>query len=166
MITTTEESIVDFWKERGFEPALRYTADGISCWDIDTPVDHQDLKHPEYVNMLIQEKLALPAIIRRRLQAPVYTIKSGKHYAMVDQEEFEHVVPVSRSRQLLQFAFTNPSTGMCPDIVALKDAKAVRSVLQRIQKSGAQGIMCLVTAEVAETIEIDEALRSLKELLH
>lgn len=166
MITTTEESIVNFWKEREVEPSLRYTSDGISCWDIDVPGDHQDLKHPDYVGMLVQEKMSLSSIIRRRLQVPVYTMKSGKHYAMVNQPGFERAVPVSRSKQLLQFAFTDPNTGVCPDIVALKDAKSIRGVLQRMQKSGAQGIMCLVTAEIAETIEIDEALRSLEELLH
>jgi hypothetical protein len=166
MITTTESSIVDFWKERGFEPSLKYTSDGISCWDIDVPGDHTDLKHPEYVGMLIQEKMAFPAIIRRRLQAPVYTVKSGKHYAMVNQPEFENSVPISHSKQFLQFAFTNPGTGACPNIVPLKDTKSVRGVLQRMKQSGAQGVMCLVTSEVAETIAIDEAIRSLDELLH
>jgi hypothetical protein len=166
MITTTESSIVNFWKERGFEASLKYSADNISCWDIDVPEDHTDLKHPEYVGMLIQEKMAFPAIIRQRLQAPVYTIKSGKHYAMVDQSGFENTVPISRSKQLLQFAFTNPGTGACPNIVPLKDTKSVCGVLQRMQKSGAEKVMCLVTSDVAETIAIDAAIRSLDELLH
>jgi len=166
MITTTEDTIVGFWRERGFVPLLKYKTDGIHCWDIDVPEDHPDLKHPDYVSLLVQEKMSFPSIVRRRLQVPVYAVKSGGHYAMIDQPDVGRAVPMSRSKHLLQFALTNPGTGVCPNIVPLKDAKDVQSVLQRMQQSGAQGVVCFVTSDIAETIEIDEAIRSLGELLH
>jgi hypothetical protein len=166
MITTTVDQIVEFWKERGFSPELRYSCDGISCWNIDVPEDHGDLKHPDYVGMLIQEKMAFPSIIRRRLQPVVYTLKSGKHYAMVEQPGFDCVIPLSRTKHLLQFGFTNPATGECPAIVPLKTTEQVHSVVKRLKNSGARGVMCIVTPEVAETIDIDEALRSLEQPLH
>lgn len=137
MITTTEQAITEFWEKRGFGATPKYSSDGITCWDIDVPEDHEDLKDPEYISLCIQEKMAFPGIIRRRLSAPVYTIKSGQHYAMVNQPQFERSVPMSHSKQLLQFAFTNPATGMCPAIVPLQDTARVRDVLQRMKKSGA-----------------------------
>jgi hypothetical protein len=166
VVTTTESAVVDFWKERGFDPKLKYAVDEISCWDIDVPEDHQDLKHPDYLGLLIQEKMAFPALIRRRLRPPIYTVKSGQHYAMVEQPGFERVVPMTRSRQILQFGFTNPATGECPTIVHLKTTAHVQRVLRKMKNSGAKGIMCLVTPKVAETIAIDEAVKSLEALLH
>ena len=168
-ITTNDESIVSFWKERGFDATLKYEAEGISCWDIEVPDDHEDLKSPDYLDLCIQEKMMMPALIRRRLQPPVYTAKSGGHFALVrlqNEQDLGSLVPMSRSKELLEFAATNPTTGECPDIVPIKDIKQIKRLLNRAHKSGAAGVLCFVTGRFTETISMGEAVKSLEQTIH
>lgn len=161
MIATTSTDVVDFWGRRTFGAKTRYIVDGIACWNIDVPEDHPDLKHPDYIGLLVREKMAQPSIIRRRLAPPLFSVKKDGHFALVSQPGFENVVPVSRTKQLLQLGFTNPATGECPDIVQLKPTKKIQRVLHRMQQSGASGVMCVVTSDAAETYDINAAIASL-----
>ena len=111
MITTYDPDVVRYWTERDSKPCSALDFDGICYWQIDVPEGDARLRDPEYVQLLLRGKFLLyPAILRKRLELPLYTITQGGLWAetRIGDDNEIRAVPLSRDKRLLQFAYGDP----------------------------------------------------------
>lgn len=157
-VTTALKDIADFWSERGIEPAVMYTLDGITYWRIEVPDDHEMLGHPSYVGLVVQEKLNWRHVLHKRMQPVLYSVKKGGHYADVRDPGGNRAVPMARSRELLKKALTHPETQTCPEIIPLKKSDKIHKMLVKAHRAGVDRILFFAADEFTETFSLEEAL--------
>ncbi len=157
-ITTCLKDIADFWSKQGFDPKILYHLDDISYWRIEVDDGHKMLGHPDYVGLILKEKMHWRHLLHKRMQPVLYSAKKGSHYADVRDPEGNRAVPLARSRKLLKKALTDPDTNTCPDIVSLKKLNKIHHILTKAQREGVDHILFFATDEFTETFSLDEAL--------
>lgn len=158
IITTTLEDIADFWAERGFEPDLLYHLDGVSYWKVEIDDKHEMLGHPDYIGLLVKEKMNWRNIVYKRMRPVLYTVKLDKHFADVRDPQGKRAVPLARDKELLKKALTNTETEECPTIVPLKKSEKVHRVLSQAHQSGVDRVLFFATDRFTETFSLEEAL--------
>jgi len=158
ILTTLLDDIADFWAERGITPEKLYTLDDVTYWQMEVDENHEMLAHPEYVQLVFQEKMQFRNVLRKRMSPVLYSVKKGKHYADVRDPQGNRAVPLSRSRTLLTQALTNPDTRIAPIIIPLKQSKRVRYVLDKAMRSGVTRILFFAAEGFTETFSLEEAI--------
>jgi hypothetical protein len=165
ILHTFYPKMVEFWGERGIKAKKRYTLQKFTAWELDIPDDHPDLRVPDYIGLQVQEvTTVLPAVVRARLQPPVYTLKVGKFFADVKDSKGKTGVPITHNQSILAQMCNNPYGGESPDIVKLTKEKRIQDVLLKAHRQGTEALLFFALPGVCETVPIESALRVLKHL--
>lgn len=160
IITTALEDIADFWSERGCVPEVLYSFDNITYWKIKVDDEHEMLSHPDYVSLVIKERLQWRGIIHKRMQPVLYSVKKSGHFADVRDPQGHRAVPLSHDRELLKKALTDPEAGYSPVIVPLKKSGKIHILLKQAHKAGVDRILFFAADSFTETLSIEEALNT------
>lgn len=158
MITTTLDKMVDFWRRHGVEAEELYKADGIVSWGIEVEQDNPLLGNPEYIGLMIQERMRFPIIVSKRMQPPLFVPKVNGHVAVVPRKSGSRVIPIARDKELLRFALTDPCSRARPAISKVKSSAQVQKVLRKALKDRVDGLLYFVSRKHTESIPTDVAL--------
>jgi len=140
-VLTFSPSIVEWWQKRGIMAALRYQIDGLDYWEIEVPLDHEDLKSEEYKKLIEAEKAAYMAVLYRRFRPPVFTVESRHRIAITVNKAGENCLAMARDKKTLREVFLRPDKGQVPKFRHLKRPNQIRNVLKAMDAGGIKQIL-------------------------
>lgn len=154
-IVTFFQPIVDFWKERGIVAAEAFKADETQYYELEVPNDHKDLRDPAYLQIMLNERMAYPEVLRARFSPPLYVVMIHGQVAMTPNKDGKgFAVPVSRNRELLHAAFTKPERQQVPVYKKLKTAHHVFRMMRKMRRGGVTHVAYFVGEKMVEVLDL------------
>jgi hypothetical protein len=169
MITTYDPRVVQHWSKEGINPCNVLNYDGVAYWQIDVPKDDARLKHPDYIQLLLQGKLfILPAIIQKRLRLPLYTMTRKGFWVetRIGDDKDTRAIPLSRSKHLIQYAYKGPGVN---DDLKLKKFFSKKRLLKTLEQAFQEEVAYIgLIADKGhiESIEINLVIHALRGKSH
>lgn len=151
----------DLVEKEGIPTETLYTLDDVTFWRADIPEDSPLFKRPEFVMRNVQQQLMGREVVAKRFgkKVKLWGVLSGKKLAVTRDKSGNIVIPVSRSKSVMQEVFKNPDTGVFPPVKAIPRSVLREELADASKSHEVKGIMYIVCEGFKEDYGVHEVLQ-------